>query len=74
MTKFAIFELMLIQQLSISIHIFFNKYSSGALSTHLGYFDLSFSRFRETIPILKIVRFFCSWVYYNQKRILSQKL
>ena len=30
----------------------FNKYSSGALSSHLGHFGLSFSRFREIIPIL----------------------
>ena len=52
--KFAIFEVVLIQQPEVSKHsYFYSKYSSGALSSHLGHFGLSFSRFRETIPILK---------------------
>ena len=54
MTKFAFFELVLIQQPEVNKHsFFFNKYSSGALASHLGHFGLRFSRFRETIPILK---------------------
>ena len=61
--KCGVFQLLLIQQPEVNELIFFNKYSSGALSSHLGHFGLSFSRFRETIPILKYSYFFCSRVY-----------
>ena len=54
MTKFSIFELVLIQLPEVNKQLyFFNKYSSGALSSDLGHFGLSLSRFRETISIKK---------------------
>ena len=60
MTKFTIFELVLIQQPEVNMQsYFFNKYSSGALSSHLGHFGLRLSRFRETIQIRK-KNLFCS--------------
>ena len=61
MTIFAIFiTRWYSNRKSINIHIFFNKYSSRALSTHLGHFGLCLNAFSRHYSDLKCSCFFAS--------------